>query len=69
MKSKLKICFVATVDMAINSFLTNHLKVLSKTYALTVITNTSNINFLIEHNIRAKVIQIKFARQINPILD
>ena len=69
MKKKLKICFVATVDMAINSFLINHLKALSKKYALTIITNTSNPNFLIEHNIRAKVVHLKFSRQINLILD
>ena len=69
MKNKIKICFVATVDMAINSFLINHLKALSKIYALTVITNTSNPNFLLEQGIAAKVIQLKFSRQINLLSD
>ena len=65
MKSKYKICFVATVELAINSFLINHLKGLSKIYALTVITNTSDTNFLLEQGITAKVIQLKFSRRIN----
>ena len=69
MKKKIKICFVATVDMAINSFLINHLKALSKIYALTVITNTSNPNFLLEQGIAAKVIHLKFSRKINLLSD
>ena len=64
MKTKLKICFVATVDTAITSFLANHLRQLAKLYDLTVITNNSNPNFLSEIGVDANLIQIKFSRKI-----
>ena len=64
MKSNLKICFVATVDAAITSFLANHLRQLAKLYDLTVITNNSNPNFLSEIGVDANIIQIKFSRKI-----
>jgi glycosyltransferase involved in cell wall biosynthesis len=63
-KTKLKICFVATVDAAIASFLANHLRELAKIYDLTVITNTSNPKFLSEIGIEANLIQVNFSRKI-----
>lgn len=64
MKNKLKICFAATVDTAITSFLANHLRELSKLYELTIITNTSNPYLLSEIGVDANLIQIKFSRRI-----
>ena len=64
MKTKLKICFVATVDAAITSFLANHLRQFAKLYDLTVITNNSNPNFLSEIGVDANLIKIKFSRKI-----
>ena len=65
MKNKVKICFVATVDIAITSFLANHLRELSKLYKLTIITNTSNPDLLSEIRVDANLIQIKFSRKIS----
>lgn len=65
MKSKLKICFVATVDTAITSFLANHLRELSKLYELTIITNTSNSDLLSEIGVDANLIQARFSRKIS----
>jgi glycosyltransferase involved in cell wall biosynthesis len=64
-KNKVKICFVATVDTAITSFLANHLRELSKLYELTIITNTSNPDLLSEIRVDANLIQIKFSRKIS----
>ena len=46
-----KICFVATVEYAVNVFLLSHLRALSKIYDITVIVNTNNINFLAEQGV------------------
>ena len=64
MRDKLKICFVATVDIAISAFLANHLRRLSKLYDLTVITNVSNPKFLSEIGVDADLVQINFSRKI-----
>lgn len=69
MKTKPKICFVATVDVAITSFLANHLRKLSKLYDLTVITNSSNLNFLSEIGVDVNLIQINFSRKIALLSD
>jgi glycosyltransferase involved in cell wall biosynthesis len=64
-----KICFVATTDTAVNSFLINHIRELVKFYDLTIITNAFNLDFLSKHSIDAKLIQLKFARQIDSLSD
>lgn len=60
---------MATVDTAITSFLANHLRELSKLYELTIITNTSNLNFLSEIGVDANLIQINFSRKIALVSD
>ena len=69
MKTKLKICFVATVDVAITVFLANHLRQLAKFYDLTVITNASNPEFLSEIRVDATFVQMKFSREITLFAD
>lgn len=69
MKNKSKICFVATVDSAITSFLANHLRELAKLYKLTIITNTSNLALLSEIGVDANLIRIKFSRNISLATD
>ena len=69
MKNKFKICFVASVDTAITSFLANHLRELAKLYELTIITNTSNPALLSEIGVDANLIQIKFSRKIDFFAD
>ncbi len=69
MKNKVKICFVATADVAIISFLAHHLRQLAKLYDLTIITNTNNSDFLSQIGIDANLVQIKFSRKINFLAD
>ena len=64
-----KICFVATVEYAVNVFLLSHLRALSKIYDITVIVNTNNINFLAEQGVNVNVIALNIAREISPIKD
>jgi glycosyltransferase involved in cell wall biosynthesis len=68
-KNKLKICFVATVDVAITSFLATHLRQLAKLYDLTIITNTNNTDFLSQIGLDANLIQIKFSRKVDFFAD
>ena len=69
MTNKRSICFVATVEFAVNAFLLNHLKELSKYYDLTVIVNLKNPKFLIDKKLDIKLININFSRNINIISD
>lgn len=69
MKNKVKICFVATVDSAITSFLAHHLKQLAKLYDTTIITNTNNTDFLSQIGIDANLVHIKFSRKIDFFAD
>ena len=64
-----KICFVLTAEFAVKAFLLNHLRALSKEYAVAVIVNTNNPNFLDEQGINAKVVPLAIARDISLILD
>lgn len=66
---KKKICFVATVEVTVKAFLLNHLLALSKTYDITVITNTNNPNFLAEIGVNVKVIPLAIARDISLFSD
>ena len=69
MENKQSICFVATVDFAVNAFLLNHLRELSNHYNLTLITNLQNPNFLNKNNLNIKLININFSRNINIFSD
>jgi glycosyltransferase involved in cell wall biosynthesis len=69
LKPKLKICFVATVEMAINVFLLNHLKKLSEYYNLTVIVNTNDPFFLKKQGLNLKVIPLNIHRNIRIFSD
>lgn len=64
-----KICFLATVDFAINVFLLNHLKALSQHFDVTVIVNTDDSDFLIKQGIDVKVIPINISRDIHIFSD
>ena len=64
-----KICFVLTIEFAVKAFLLNHLRALTKIYDVTVIVNTNNPNFLLEHGINAKVIALDITRKIGLFSD
>jgi glycosyltransferase involved in cell wall biosynthesis len=64
-----RIFFVATVDFAINAFLLNHLKKLSKKFDVYVIVNTDDPLFLDKQGLDIKVIPLKFSRKIQIFSD
>jgi glycosyltransferase involved in cell wall biosynthesis len=68
-KLKKRICFIATVDFAINAFLLNHLKSLSNYYEIIVIANTNDEIFLKKQGLGIRVIPIKISRKINLLND
>jgi glycosyltransferase involved in cell wall biosynthesis len=69
LRKRRKVCFVATVDVAISSFLIGHLLQLQKLYDLTIITNVSGkVNFL-DFGVNAKVINLKFSRKFSLFSD
>jgi glycosyltransferase involved in cell wall biosynthesis len=68
-KNKLKICFVASADVAITSFLAHHLRQLAKLYDLTIITNTNSTDFPSQIGLDANLIQIKFSRKTDFFAD
>jgi len=69
LKPKPKIYFIATLEMAINVFLLNHLKKLSKYYDLTIIVNTSDPFFLKKQGLNLKVIPLNIHRNIRIFSD
>lgn len=64
-----EICFVLTAEFAVKAFLLNHLRALSEFYAVTIIVNTNNPNFLAELGIKTKVIPLAITRDVNLISD
>jgi len=64
-----KIAVIATSDITIKAFFVEHLRTFINFYDLTVITNTTNHNFLCDYGINVKVIPLKIKRKISPISD
>ena len=64
-----KICFVITAEFAVNAFMLNHLRALSKIYDVTLIVNTKNTNFLLEKGIHINVVHFDIAREVSWISD
>lgn len=61
-----KIAIITAVDTTIKAFMINHLKKLSEEFEVSIITNTSDINFLLNYGIEnIKVIKVDFERNIN----
>lgn len=67
--NKPAIYFVATVEFAINAFLKQHLSLLSKTFNVTVVVNTSDPSFLKKQGINVNVIPLDIKRNINIFSD
>lgn len=68
-KLKQKICFVLTSELAVKSFLLNHIKALSSDYNITVVVNTKSHDFLSKLGVDAKVIPLEIDRKINLLSD
>ena len=67
--NKPAIYFVATVEFAVNAFLKQHLLLLSKTFNVTVVVNTSDPRFLKKQGINVNVIPLDIKRNINIFRD
>ena len=68
-KNKKSLCFVATVEYALDAFLYDHIINLSKFYKITVITNCKTKNFLTGKLNGISVININFSRKISVLND
>jgi len=64
-----KVCFIATLELSIRVFLTQHMQRLQNDFDLTVIVNTENARFLEAYNVRAIVIPVGIERRISPLKD
>ena len=69
MAGKKKLCFLSTVEFAVDVFLFNHLKELSKFYKITVITNRKNKSSSTKISKDINVINVNFSRKINLLND
>ena len=67
--NKPAIYFVATVEFAVNAFLKQHLLLLSKTFNVTVVVNTSDPKFLKKQGLNIEVIPLDIKRNINIFSD
>lgn len=63
---KRTICIVTTNEMAVKNFLLEHIRALSMKYEVTVIFNTTNIDFLKLLEVNANVIPLAIERKISP---
>jgi len=66
---KKKVCFVATLELSVKVFLTDHMRLLQEDYDLSVIVNTENTHFLDSFDVRATVIPVQIERKISPLND
>lgn len=62
---KRKICIVTTNEMAVRNFLLEHIRALSMKYEVTVIFNTTNIDFLKVLEVNATIIPLSIERKIS----
>lgn len=65
----MKFCFVATLEMSVRVFLVEHIRRLQDMFELSVAVNTEEPDFLKTYDVGAKVIPVKFAREISPSAD
>jgi len=67
--SRQKVIFLVTVEFAVNAFLLNHLKVLSKHFDVTVIVNTDDPFFLKKQGVDVEVFPLSISRNIRILMD
>jgi len=66
---KKRICFVATIPDSIKVFLTNHIKAMIKTYDVTVVTNTQDLDVFKDAGLPVNVFAVAIERRISPLRD
>jgi glycosyltransferase involved in cell wall biosynthesis len=69
MQAKRDICFVTAAEETIQVFLTEHFKVLSSGYNVSVVTYTKNVDFLKPFGLDVRVFPLHIERKIAPMKD
>jgi glycosyltransferase involved in cell wall biosynthesis len=64
-----RICVVVSSELTVKAFLINHLRALSKSYAVTVVANTADAQFLRPYGIEAEVTPVLIERKPTLHLD
>ncbi len=67
--TKESICFIATIDIAVKAFLTDHIRALAPFYKITVITTTEEPGFLAASGVDVRLIRLNLKRKIAPVHD
>lgn len=68
-RMKPKVCFVATVEIAVKAFLVDHFKAMNPQYDITVVTNTDDVGFLERFGLDVTVISLAIERKISLFRD
>ena len=64
-----KVCFVATIPDTIKVFLANHIQAMIKTYDVTVVTNTQDLDFFRGVGLAVNIFAVTIERRIAPVRD
>ncbi|MHB8108407.1 MAG: glycosyltransferase family 4 protein [Syntrophorhabdaceae bacterium] len=64
-----KICFIATLELSVKVFLTQHMRVLQDHFDVSLIVNTHNTAFLDPYNLKVSIIPVDLQREISPLKD
>lgn len=64
-----KICFIATLELSVKVFLTQHMRVLADHFDVSLIVNTKDEAFLAPYNVNVSVIPVDLQRKISPFKD
>ncbi len=68
-RTKKKVCFVATLEMSVRAFLVDHMEFLQEDFEVCVICSIDDPGFLEARGIKAKVIPLSIPRNVSPVND
>jgi len=66
---KKKICFIATLELSVKVFLTEHMRRMQKKFDLSVAVSTDNLFFLEPYGVDVRIIPIKIERDVDLMSD
>lgn len=64
-----KICFIATLELSVKVFLTEHMRRMQDKFYLSVVVSTDNLFFLEPYGVDARIIPMEIKREISPTSD
>lgn len=64
-----KICFIATLELSVKVFLTQHMRMLQEYFDICLIVNTNNTGFLDPYRLQVRIIPVAIQRQMSPFKD